>query len=102
MMTKKKRKMVLIGIPVVIILVLAIMVIILYLNTDMFKSSQTLFFKYFGKNFDSFYKVTESIENEAKSSCYVSSSGMRQHRPNFREPGESRMDAPSVGYGNDP
>lgn len=64
MMTKKKRKMVLIGIPVVIILVLAIMVIILYLNTDMFKSSQTLFFKYFGKNFDSFYKVTESIENE--------------------------------------
>ena len=50
MMTRKKRRVFLIVIIVVILLILATTFVVLYLNTDMFKSSKTLFAKYMGEN----------------------------------------------------
>ena len=50
MMTKKKRRTLLISILVVLLLIIVVSLVILYLNTDIFKSNQTLFFKYLGKN----------------------------------------------------
>ena len=49
-MTKKKRRLVLIIIILLILVILAAIFFVLYLNTDMFKSNQTLFVKYIGKN----------------------------------------------------
>ena len=62
MMTRKKRRMVLIVIIVVILLILAATFVLLYINTDMFKSNQTLFVKYLGKNSDNI-KALENIFN---------------------------------------
>ena len=62
MMTKKKRRMVLIIIIVIILLILATTFVLLYLNTDMFKSNQTLFVKYLGKNSENI-KALETIIN---------------------------------------
>ena len=50
MMTKKKRKTLLIAVLALLILIISATLIILYLNTDLFKSNETLFFKYLGKN----------------------------------------------------
>ena len=65
MMTKKKRRLVLIIIIVLILVILATTFLVLYLNTDMFKSNQTLFVKYIGKNADNL-KALESIINETE------------------------------------
>ena len=65
MMTKKKRRLVLIIIIVLILVILAATFLVLYLNTDMFKSNQTLFVKYIGKNADNL-KALESIINETE------------------------------------
>lgn len=65
-MTRKKRKLVFIIVILVLILViLSATFIVLYLKTDMFKSSQTLFVKYVGKNADNL-KALESIINESE------------------------------------
>ena len=64
MMTKKKRKMVMIGIPVIILIIVVSVLIFLYFTTDMFKSSQTLFFKYFGKNYENINEIVETLKNE--------------------------------------
>ena len=60
MMTRKKRRVILIVIIVVILLILATTFVVLYLNTDMFKSSKTLFAKYMGENADNL-KALENI-----------------------------------------
>lgn len=60
MMTRKKRRVFLIVIIVVILLILATTFVVLYLNTDMFKSSKTLFAKYMGENADNL-KALENI-----------------------------------------
>ena len=65
MMTKKKRRLVLIIIIVLILVILAATFLVLYLNTDMFKSNQTLFVKYIGKNADNL-RALESIINETE------------------------------------
>lgn len=65
MMTKKKRRLVLIIIIVLILVMLAATFLVLYLNTDMFKSNQTLFVKYIGKNADNL-RALESIINETE------------------------------------
>ena len=65
MMTKKKRRLVLIIIIVLILVILATTFLVLYLNTDMFKSNQTLFVKYIGKNADNL-RALESIINETE------------------------------------
>ncbi len=62
MMTRKKRRAVLIVIIVLILIILAAAFVLLYLNTDMFKSNQTLFVKYLGKNSDNI-KALETIIN---------------------------------------
>ena len=58
----KKKKMIIIAIivSVVIILTMGIVFTLLYINTDMFKSSENLFFKYRGKN-------TENLKAPEKS-----------------------------------
>ena len=65
MMTKKKRRLVLIIIIVFILVILATTFLLLYLKTDMFKSNQTLFVKYIGKNADNL-KGLESVINETE------------------------------------
>ena len=62
MMTRKKRRVILVVIILLILVILAATFVILYLNTDMFKSNQTLFVKYLGKNADN-VKALESILN---------------------------------------
>ena len=62
MMTKKKRTTILIVIILLVLLILGTTFILLYINTDMFKSSQTLFVKYLGKNSDNI-KALETILN---------------------------------------
>ena len=64
MMTKKKRKMIMIGIPVLVVILLIVILIVLYLNTDLFKSDQTLFFKYFGKNAENLLEIDEVFNDE--------------------------------------
>lgn len=63
----KKKKMIIIAIivSVVIILTMGIVFTLLYINTDMFKSSENLFFKYIGKNTENL-KATENILNETE------------------------------------
>lgn len=70
MMTKKKRKMIVIGIPVIVLIIFLAILTILYLNTDMFKSSQTLFFKYFIKNYESVNQITEALKNDEYNNVY--------------------------------
>lgn len=62
MITRKKRITILIVIILVVLLIIGITLILLYLNTDMFKSNQTLFGKYLGKNSDNI-KALENIFN---------------------------------------
>ncbi len=65
MMTRKKRRLVLIIVIAVILVILATTFVVLYLKTDMFKSSQTLFVKYIGKNADNL-KSLETIINSTE------------------------------------
>lgn len=62
MMTKKKRNLLMIGIPAIIIFITIGVLFILYLTTDLFKSNQTLFFKYFAQNYNNINEITESIK----------------------------------------
>lgn len=62
MMTKKKRKTLLIVILTLLILIIAATLIILYLNTDLFKSNETLFFKYLGKNAQNIEEIGKIFE----------------------------------------
>lgn len=63
MMTKKKRKILIISILLVTLLIIATLLIVLYFNTDMFKSNQTLFLKYFGKNIENVKEIEKIFEN---------------------------------------
>lgn len=44
-------------------IIIIIIGILLYLNTDMFKSNKTLFFKYFGKNSENIKEIEEIFES---------------------------------------
>lgn len=50
MMPRKKRKTIIIVSIILLLLIMAVTLILLYINTDMFKSSATLFTKYIGQN----------------------------------------------------
>lgn len=63
MMPRKKRIALAIAIPSIIVIVIIITGILLYLNTDMFKSNKTLFFKYFGKNSENIKEIEEIFES---------------------------------------
>ncbi len=65
MITKKKRRLILIIAILAVILVIGIMFLVLYLTTDLFKSSQTLFVKYIGNNVDNL-KSLESILDDTE------------------------------------
>lgn len=62
MMPRKKRRMITIGIILLFILILAIAFILVYMNTDMFKSSRTLFIKYMGQNVENLNKIYSDTE----------------------------------------
>lgn len=62
-MTRKKRIIIAITITVVILLILITTFILLYLNTDLFKSNQTLFVKYLGENLENVKEVENIIKN---------------------------------------
>lgn len=50
MMPRKKRRTIIIVSIILLLLIIAVTLILLYINTDMFKSSATLFTKYIGQN----------------------------------------------------
>ena len=64
MMTRKKRRTLIVVIIAVILLIIAVVCVLLYVNTDMFKSSQTLFLKYTGKGIENLGTITQVISNE--------------------------------------
>lgn len=63
-MTRKKRRTLVVVIIAVILLIIAVACVLLYVNTDMFKSSQTLFLKYTGKGIENLGTITQVISNE--------------------------------------
>ena len=63
MMTRKKKRTILIAIVVFFVLTIATTLIVLYLNTDLFKSNETLFLKYVGKNAQNIEAVEKVFEN---------------------------------------
>lgn len=63
MMPRKKRIALAIAISSIIVIIIIITGILLYLNTDMFKSNKTLFFKYFGKNSENIKEIEEIFES---------------------------------------
>lgn len=76
MMTKKKRKTLIISSLIMVVLIIVTSLTILYLNTDMFKSNQTLFLKYFGKNIENIKQIENILkktqyENILKNSKYI-------------------------------
>lgn len=65
MMPRKTRRMIMIATIIMIVLVIIVTLVFLYINTDMFKSSSTLFTKYLGQNvenMDSFYQEATTSE----------------------------------------
>lgn len=63
MMTRKKRITLLISIVTVFIFIIATVFIVLYLTTDLFKSNETLFLKYIGKNVQNVATIQKILEN---------------------------------------
>lgn len=59
MVTRKKRRVLIISLIVVILVIIGIVFALLYLTTDMFKPSKTLFAKYVGQN----TQYLESLQN---------------------------------------
>ncbi len=64
MLTKKKRRMIKITIPVVVAILIIAALVVLYLKTDMFKSDESLFFKYLGKNKENISEIQNILKNE--------------------------------------
>lgn len=63
MIPRKKRIALAIAIPSIIVIIIIITGILLYLNTDMFKSNKTLFFKYLGKSSENIKEIEEIFES---------------------------------------
>ena len=61
---KSKKKILLIIIPIVIILIIAAIIAVLYFTTDLFKSNEELFWKYFAKNQDVFDVIKNDKQAE--------------------------------------
>ena len=61
MMPRKKRRVIIIVAILALILAIAITMLILYLTTDMFKSSRTLFAKYIGQNVEGMTSTYQRI-----------------------------------------
>ena len=63
-MTRKKRWTLIIVIILFILLILSVVGVLLYINTDMFKSPQTLFLKYAGNGIENLGTITREVYNE--------------------------------------
>ena len=61
---KSKKKILLIIIPIVIILIIAAIIAVLYFTTDLFKSNEELFWKYFAQNQDVFDVIKNDKQAE--------------------------------------
>ena len=57
MMPRKKRRMLIISTIVICIVAIIAILVALYINTDMFKSNETLFEKYISQNFENISKM---------------------------------------------
>ena len=60
----KKKKILLIIIPIIIILIIAAIIAVLYFTTDLFKSNEELFWKYFAQNQDVFDVIKNDKQAE--------------------------------------
>ena len=72
MMTKKKRRLLLISIIILVVIIIIAAFTIIYLKTDKFKSNQTLFFKYLGKNIDTISQLQSIQTTEENNNAYKS------------------------------
>lgn len=88
LMTKKKRRLALIVTILVILLIMASVFLVLYLRTDMFKTSKTLFLKYLGKSGENL-KSLEEVINKSNYDIQLETS-----------PYDIRMEA-KIGYTKD-
>ena len=61
MMTKKKRMTIFIAVAVLIVLFLVAAFVLLYIKTDMFKSSKSLFIKYMEKNLSNIQEIERTM-----------------------------------------
>lgn len=61
---KSKKKILLIIIPIIIILIIAAIIAVLYFTTDLFKSNEELFWKYFAQNQDVFDVIKNDKQAE--------------------------------------
>lgn len=61
---KSKKKILLIIIPIVIVLIIAVIIAVLYFTTDLFKSNEELFWKYFAQNQDVFDVIKNDKQAE--------------------------------------
>ena len=61
---KSKKKILLIIIPIVIVLIIAAIIAVLYFTTDLFKSNEELFWKYFAQNQDVFDVIKNDKQAE--------------------------------------
>ena len=77
MLPRKKRRLIVVFLVILIILMLGVGVALIYINTDLLKSNQTLFLKYFSQNFDNISQMSSSIvqkndyENSLEQSKYT-------------------------------
>lgn len=88
LMTKKKRRLALIVTILVILLIMTSVFLVLYLRTDMFKTSKTLFLKYLGKSGENL-KSLEEVINKSNYDIQLETS-----------PYDIRMEA-KIGYTKD-
>ena len=82
MMPRKKRHAFIIAIIIIIILIVVAGLAILYLNTDLFKSNQSLFTKYIEKNMENLEKIetigqNAQYDNLLKNSKYTEQSEIK-------------------------
>ena len=61
---KSKKKILLIIIPIIIVLIIAAIIAVLYFTTDLFKSNEELFWKYFAQNQDVFDVIKNDKQAE--------------------------------------
>lgn len=82
MMPRKKRRMIAISSIVITVIIILLTLILLYINTDMFKSSQTLFSKYLENGILKMNTAYQSIgndeyENRLKGNKYTSNTQIK-------------------------
>ncbi len=65
-MPKKRKKTIIIATIISVILMMILAFVLLYINTDMFKSNQTLFTKYVGQNIENIDEIYKQIGDNSQ------------------------------------